>query len=304
LNEGKNFDSLLIEFGLPYNTIRRTNNPIVRLKNAITSFNAPMMNEAVKECNQKDLKNIIKGEVGKDSFYDILNRSVDGYMSFDYLNLLYDNGLCVHDILPLDYMGDLVKNFAHNMRSISRATNAFINMEGITDDEIKGFYNFKIERREDAKYIGYYLVIKMMIEKEKLTSHEYNEVFKRFFSYMVGLSKQLDVFEQITNLIKDKLDYGEKCDAIMHLAKYAVFFGSEGLKNFIYEKAKTSLVLKSFVDLFKSDYEKWVERQNKKKGEVMVEPATVAVTARNDGFIHHINYQEFIDNVLVENNPF
>ena len=304
LNEGKNFDSLLIEFGLPYNTIRRTNNPSVRLRNAISSFNTPMMKEAVKEFGLKTataIKSIIKNEIGKDSFYDILNRSVDGYMSFDYFDLLYDNGLKVHDILPLEYMADMVKNFAHNMKSVSRATNTFTNLEGITDEEINDFYNFKIGRREDAKYIGYYLAIKMMIEKENLSNHEYTELFKRFLSYMSGHNRQIEVFEQIVNLIKDKLDYSQKSEAIINLVKYTVYFGSEGLKNFIYEKAATNSVLKTIVDVFKADFEKFKERQEKQKVKASVgleEPAiTVTVNANAAGF----NYQAVFGDL---DNPF
>ena len=259
-----------------------------------------MMKEAIKECNSNSvIKSIIKNEIGKDSFYDILNRSVDGYMSFDYFDLLYDNGLTLHDILPLEYMADLVKNFAHNMRSVSRATNTFTNMEGITDEEIKDFYNFKIERREDVKYIGYYLAIKMMIEKEQLNSHEYNEVFKRFFSYMMGLTKQIEVFEQIVNLIKDKLDYSQKGDAISNLAKYTVYFGSEALKNFIYEKTIKNSTLKAYIDAFKSDFEKWKERQEKQKAKMtfsLEEPAVTVTVNTNAAGLRYTDIFADLDN--------
>jgi hypothetical protein len=299
LNEGKNFDSLLIEFGLPYNTIRRTNNPVVRLRSAISSFNTPMMLEAIKECDSKVLKTVLKNEIGKEGFYDILIRSIDGYMSFDYLNLLYDNGLTIHDIMPLDYMCDMIKNFAHNMKSISRATNTFTNMEGVTDEEVNDFYNFKIERREDAKYIGYYLAIKTIIENERLNSHETNELMKRFLSYMVGCGKQLDSFEQIVNLVKDKLDYSKKCDAMASLSKYTVYYGSEALKNFIYEKTITNSALKSFVDGHKVDFERWKERQNKQKAKVTIsieEP--VMVTATVNGNARGLDHFGFIDDNL------
>ena len=303
LNEGKNFDSMLIEFGLPYNTIRRTNNPIVRLRNAISSFNAPMMNEAIKECDSKVLKTIIRNEIGEDSFFDILNRSVEGYMSFDYLNLLYDNGMTLHEVIPLSYIADLINNFAHSMKSVSRATTAFANMEGITDEEIKAFYNFNIERREDAKYIGYYLVIKMIFEKEKFNNRECTEVFKRFLSYMGGHNKQIEVFEQIVNLIKDNLDYSQKCDAIINLSKYTVYFGSEGLKNFLYQKTKKYSVLKLCVDAFKEDFEKWRARQEKQKPKVTVslevpEIATVNINAGG------INYHDIFADLNDLDHPF
>jgi hypothetical protein len=259
-----------------------------------------MMKAALKECDSKVLKNIIKNEFGKESFYDILIQSINDYMSFDYLDLLYDNGMKVHDILPVDYMADLMKTFAHNMRMVSRATNTFSNMEGITDEEINDFYTFKIARREDTKYIGYYLAMKTMIEKEELTNHEYNVMMKRFIGYMYDSNKHFDVFEQIINLVKDKLDYNECCDAMHYLSKYTVYYGSEGLKNFMLEKGKTNSNFKKYIEAHTADLERWKERQNKQKSKVTVEiTEPVTVTVNTNPF----NYHEFINNLDLEH-PF
>ena len=290
LNEGKNFDSLLIEFGLPYNTIRRTNNPIVRLKNAIMSYNAPMMKEALKECKD-NLKGVLKGEVGQDAFYDIINRSIDGYMSFDYLNLLYGNGLTLHDIIPYGYIGDLIKNFAQNMRAISRATNNFINMEGVTDDEIKDFFNFKINRREDAKYIGYYVAIKTMLEKENLEGKYCNEVCKHFFSYMYGCNKQNEVYEQIVNLVKDKIDYSIKGDCLICLIKYSIYYGTDAIKDFIREKGKESSVVQSYIEPIQRDFDRMQERNKSKKQEVTFATTSVFTTATIDNSIFDLEFR-------------
>jgi hypothetical protein len=99
---------------------------------------------------------------------------------------------------------------------------------------------------------------------------------------MCGCNKQIDVFEQIVNLVKDKLDYNQKCDAMLYLAKYTVFYGSEALKSFIYEKASTYTNLKSQIDRFKAEFDRFQERKKKHKTNITVdltsfEPVTATV---------------------------
>ena len=262
LNEGKNFDSLLIEYNLPYNIIRRTNNSIVRLRNAIASYNTPMMHEALKECSTNDLLNVLRNEFGMDSLYDMTLRTIRSYMSYDYLNLLYDNGLKLKDVMDFGYISSMIKNFASDMRSISRATNNFTNMNGITNDEIDKFYNFNIERREDAKYIGYYLAIKKIIEHEPLETKHFSDLLVYITT---SLNRQVEVYEQIINLIKDKLDYNSKCDGINYLVKYAIFYGSQEIKEFILEKGKTHSNLQSYITRHSNDFKAFVSKESKKK---------------------------------------
>lgn len=268
LNEGKNFDSLLIEYGLPYNTIRRTNNHLIRLRNAITSFNTPMMEDCMKECSAKDLKQVIKNDIGSDAFYDITLRSIESHMSFDYLNLLYNNGIKLSEIMPYDYISDLIRHFASDMRNVSRATNNFVNMEGITDDEIKNFYELKIEKREDTKYIGFYLAIKKIIEKEKVNGMDANTMYSRFLNYMDGIGKQIDVFEQIFNLFKDDIDY-VNChnQVITYIARYTVFHGSQDVKYYLSKKAESSDFLRELIERYTREYERM---QGNKKHKVTI----------------------------------
>jgi len=260
LQNGKNFDSLLIEFGLPYNTIRRTNNPLVRLRNAITSFNTPLMEESMKDCTPSQLRSVIKNEIGQDSLFDLILRSVDNHMSFDYLNLIYNNGLRLRDVMAMEYVRDIIKNFAQNMRSISRASANFTTMSGVTDSEIKDFYDLKTERREDTKYIGYYIVIKTILEKEDVSGSACNDLCRNFLNYMCGLNKQVEVYEQLINLVKDKLDYKCKHESLQYLAKYAIFYGTDGLKEFVFEKAKGSDFLSKWIEIYKKEYERYKER--------------------------------------------
>ena len=256
LNEGKNFDSLLIEYGLPYNTIRRTNNPLVRLRNAITSFNTPMIEECMKECSPKDLKRVIREEIGSESFYDFTLRSIESHVSFDYLNLLYDNGLKLSDVMSANYVADIIKHLASDIRSISRGTDNFTTMQGVTNEEIADFYALKIERREDAKYIGFFLAIKKIIQGENTKGMDTNDMCRKFLSYMEGNGKTIDIYEQIVDLFKDSYDYATNCQASLNLARYTIFYGSQAFKDFMEKKGESNKWFKEQLERYKKEFEK------------------------------------------------
>ena len=263
LEDGANFDSLLIEFGLPYDTIRRTNNTVVRLKNALFSYNTPMIKECMKKCDGSTLKNLID-DICYEAYQDLIYRSIDDFLSFDYLNLIYDNGLTLADIMPIASIGELIKHLSQTLKSLSRATSNFTNMEGVTDTDIDDFYNLKTERYEDTKYIGNYLAIKMILENEtKLNGEQYNEICRKLSSYMTVAERQIDVFEQIISLVKDKFDYNHKGEFLNYLVRYAVFYGSAGLKTFIMEKANNSSAIKEYYNRYNAEFIKMAEKIKK-----------------------------------------
>ena len=275
LASGCDFNSLLIDFELPYNTIRRTNNPITRLRNGLSSYNMPMVRECMRECSTKDLKNLLSEEIGYDQVYDWIIRTVCNYVSFDYLDFLYDNGIKISDLMSVNYIGDLIRRFTSDIRAISRRTNNFTNMEGITEKEIEDFYAFKLNRREDIKYVGLYLAIKKIIENEKLSPREYNELIKVFMSDFCSQKRQIEVYEQIIDLVKDKLDYSAEDKTISSIARYAVFDASEPLKKFIEQKAENSKTLKKLLEHFHKEFEKENRLLKKKEGENVVLTSTI-----------------------------
>ena len=239
-NNGKNFDSLLIEYGLPYNTIRRTNNIVVRLRNALLSQNMPMAKSCLKECDEpsKLLLGTIKTEINADSYYDLLISSINNHMSFDYLDIIYNNGLKLSLFMPESYLADLLQNLCVYIKEIRRSTDSFKNMEGITDDEIKMFYSRAIPRREDAKYIGYYVAIKKILENEGITNVNCLPICGKALKTLTNFGRQAQVFEQIINLVIDKIDLSSNNDTVFALAKYVVFFGTDEIKEFFAKKAE------------------------------------------------------------------
>lgn len=260
LNNGQNFDSKLIEFGLPYNTIRRTNNINVRLRNAIASYNTPMIKECMKECNKDTLKRIIKDEFGSDGFYDMLMNTIRNHVSFDYLNLLYDNGLHISDIMSTNYIGDIIKQLSYDMTSVSRATNNFTHLEAVSDSDIESLFNRAIERREDAKYIGLFTAIKKILQMED----DYNALYRNCANYMANNNRKADVYEQILMLHIDKVNFNIKDDCLMSIAKFAVYYGSEELKSIVTKASENNEWFKNIYAKYEKEYNNYCKMSEKK----------------------------------------
>ena len=270
-----NFDSKLIEFGLPYNTIRRTNNIRVRLRNAISSYNTPMILDCMKNCDKTTLKRVLKEDFGSDSLFDMVMRTIRSYVSFDYLNLLYDNGMCLKDFMSYSYIGDMIKQFAYDIKTTSRATSKFTKLEKVTDDDIELFFNREVERREDAKYIGIFTAIKKILSNEKFDSaNRYNETIGRFVSFILGESKVGEIYEQILFLVLDHINFAHTSDCAMNIVKYAAYNGSEELRNFIKRLGEKDEYFGKAYNDYNAQYEKYAKLT--KKG-----PETITVTINN-----------------------
>lgn len=257
LGANQNFDTKLIEFGLPYNTIRRTNDPYVRLRNGIYSYNTPMIKACVAECGKDVIKKMIKHDIGIDTFYDMILRTVRHHMSFDYLNLIYDNELKLSEIISPSCVGDALKQFIHDMRNLSRATTMFKHIEGVSEENIKNFYDGNYGR-DDTKYIGFFVACKMIVEKEDgLTKKDYNNMFKRTLSYLSNDGKNTQLYDQLFDMLKDKLDYSSSDDSIYAIIKYAIYFGNEDAKKFIEDKTKEFSNTKKYYEAIKRDFERF-----------------------------------------------
>lgn len=153
-------DALLMSFNLPYNTIRRPLNPMKRLLNAFTSFDVKMVRQILKEENWNIghlLSKMNHGEV-----YGTIRESILTYMSFDYLDLIYENGIDLSDAMGQEELSTLGNNIYDNliMRGDHYSNNA------PSEQQIADFYNQTLRNTDEAWYVGDYLALRRLIEHE------------------------------------------------------------------------------------------------------------------------------------------
>jgi hypothetical protein len=190
------------------------------------------------------------------------------HVSFDYLNLVYDNGLDLSSILSINYIGDILKQLTHDMRNISRCTTMFNKLECVTEEHIKSFYENSYGR-DDTKFIGLFIAVKMIIVNEtNLEKGNYNSMFKRLLNFIANDGKESQLYNQLLFIIMDKLDYSKFDDGIYSLIKYAVYFGNDDIKNFVKGKASKFHKVKESYDELCKNYEKYLVLNGKKKENV------------------------------------
>jgi hypothetical protein len=81
-------------------------------------------------------------------------------------------------------------------------------------------------------------------------------MFKRTLSYLSNDGKNTQLYDQLFDMLKDKLDYSSSDDSIYAIIKYAIYFGNEDAKKFIEDKAKEFSNVKKYYEAIKRDFER------------------------------------------------
>ena len=154
------------------------------------------------------------------------------------------------------YMGDIIKQLAYDMTSISRATERFTKLEAVSDEDIEALFNRKIDRREDAKYVGLLTAIKKIIHTEDLNGDDCNHLYRNFAYFIANNGKKSAMYEQILMMGIKKIKF-QKDDCTYYVLKYAAYYGSDELKAFVENAIKDNDYLKRIYSDYKAEYEKY-----------------------------------------------
>jgi hypothetical protein len=245
-----NFDSKLIEFGVPYDIIRRTDDISKKIKNAFFSFNINMIKDCIKK-NKNCLHKAMTEYFDQDSMYHIIYQSIIDLLSFDYLNIIYDNGHYLNNYLDSNYIGEILKSSFNNLKAASRQLYRNTVMEKPSEERIKAFYDEALKNRNDVMYVGNYLIIKEIITHENEKNTDFNRIYCKILNniYNYGLTGPL--IKEFMYLILDKLNMSEKRESTTYIVSYFARFGDDEMQDTIKGLAEKhswiSLVYESFV---------------------------------------------------------
>jgi hypothetical protein len=227
-----NFDAKLIEFGVPYDIIRRTDDNVRKFKNAFSNFNTPI----IKDCLEKDKKVmeiVLNNYIDNDHLYHLIRVSVNDYLSFDYLDIFYDNGYILSQFLDEGYVSELFKMVFNTMKNYGRRVFENNNFKKPSEEDIEAFYNRSIADRNFTVYVGNYILMKMLLEKEvsnEKTTVEYSRHYGRVITNIFSSSLVGDAIKEILLAMINRLDFNQRNDATTHFIRYSVMYGDEELK--------------------------------------------------------------------------
>lgn len=262
------FDSKLSEFGLPYDIIRRSDDKVMRYRKAFTNLNIKTIKDEIRK-EPSILQDILE-EVDQDTIYDTVRLSLAEYSSFDYLNLIYDNGYHFCNFMSSSYCGDLLNTAFKLLRGCIRGIHATLDKP--SEELIEQFYNNTIENREEASYVGNYLLFKTILDKEvKDGSINYQDLYYRVLMNIFSNAHKGSCVDEFLLTAHKRINFNVKNDCIKKFIECCVIYGGDELQKIASEVAETN-------DYTRKIYTKAVEYRNRiKKANENV--ATVAANA-------------------------
>ena len=226
-----NFDSKLSQYGLPYNTIRRSDNICVRIDGAFMSFNIPELKKLLGRVRKETLHVAIHDYIGAETFVNHISSSITDSMSFDMLDVFYDNGIKLSTITDSTLVNVLLKSVTGCMVNHGRIGSHDGKYNTPTESDIERFFNNDCDTIDEAFYIGCYLAIKKIIKNEAGCKKP-NNLYKRMTNIILMARRPGEVFEELLMEIAGQLDFSEQHDTINSWVSYARIHGSEKMKEY------------------------------------------------------------------------
>lgn len=179
------FDEKLIEYKLPYDIIRRKSNKMEQFVNSFINFNIPN----IKLILSKDKTFLVKSKdyITPYQYMNVLTSSLIGYVSFDYFDIIYDNGYTINDICGSKPLRNIIKSLVSKLISKLVSINGIelydcssLDIKTPSKEDIDNFFNRNLKTKNEAEYVGYYLMLKKIILNEDFSKNEWSTFGETF----------------------------------------------------------------------------------------------------------------------------
>ena len=249
------FNTKLVQYHLPYDIIRRSDNKYDKIKNSFISFNVPMLNESITD--NGTLIETLQDYVGEDVACDLITSSIVDNMSFDYLDLFYSRGLTINRVMGIGMTSNLIINvfnsFLTHFKTYHRNNTCY---DKPTDDEIEAFYNKNLDSYEKSMYIGCYLALFKIIEKEGENCENPNYIFRKITNSIYSLRNTGEIFDSIMEKVAQYLDFKRRVDTTSSWIFYAFKSKNEKLNAMLKELAEKYDAVKVSISTLESQSKK------------------------------------------------
>ena len=159
------FNMKLAEYGLPYDIIRRPNDIVKRAREAFTSFNSKVLKELIKE-DDNCFYNALHNNFCTEELCSYITDSITEYLSFDYLDMIYDGKHTLSDYLNNDGIGVVLGTLTNFLIRIGRNLYTGNTLEKPSEKDIENFYAQTLGSRSEVQYVGTYIALVKIINEE------------------------------------------------------------------------------------------------------------------------------------------
>lgn len=222
LSKSVTFETKLIEYSLPYDIIRRSSNAKLQLRDAIMTFNTPMFKESVKSFGKNKRNNILQiihEDIGSENFHNILRRTVIDFMSFDYIDILYENGISISDAIGHKYLSDFLAFLCSTIWTYGRFVESNFGLP--KKEEIDSFLRKEIGVREYAIYLGCYILFEKILKQETKGRTTCNVMLQGVVQTISMKAFKGEIFDRIMLEIGEKVNLNDK-----NIAKFFINYAS------------------------------------------------------------------------------
>ncbi len=230
------FNDKLNEYGLPYNTIRRTINHERELVNAFSSYSMPILQHQAEQ-DYKLFFNIITSKFDKDSLFSILYQTTIEFLSFDYLNLIYNHGAKIVHFLGPSYTSDLVREIYLHLSIVGNRLYNGKNYPLPTKEQIDNFYDNKLQTHDETIYVGLYIMLKRIIINETIKDVNYNKMYTRLLRELITSEAHGTMIDDLAKALIPRLNFSSATTITMGFVKHCLKYGSNDVKKNIAEIA-------------------------------------------------------------------
>ena len=186
-------DDMLVEYGLPYETLCRVYKEETILKNKLLSFDLNKINEIIS--NKELFIKLLSNEEVNENFRSIIYSSLDCGKSFDLIDLIINNGYKFSELFNSYQASEFVKHSLYEVGNYD-LSRCVIPNEEVFDKLI----NHKIKRNLISPYFYMFVAIKIMD----------NEVNRDFFMNIASSFCDYSMPPMMLNIIAEKIT--DKCD--------------------------------------------------------------------------------------------
>lgn len=209
----QSFDSKLDEYGLPYDIICRRNDVVQRFYNAFSELEIGILRKLITD---KDVIFSLKKKEKVNFIKEYIKTVMFHYKSFDYMDLFYDNGILISEVIGDKSTGDIALEIVNNMLyQHNENTNYYVPSE----NDINDLFNGRIGDRCRAIYIANFIMFMKLIDNEN--SHT---ILHRILSGLYEKGFKCDLFDLAITRILSKINPNNKANTelIKMMLSYAI----------------------------------------------------------------------------------
>ena len=176
-----------------------------RFVDSFLNFNIPNM----KLLLSKDKTLLVKSKdhITYHQYVSVLSTSLIEYVSFDYLDIIYDNGYTINDTCGSTPLRNILKILVSKLMSRLISINGRdlydsnpLDFKTPSKEDIDNFFSRKLKTKDEAEYIGYYLMLKKIMLNEDFSKNlwtTFGDTFNLVRNYSIDGEIIVELFTKI-----------------------------------------------------------------------------------------------------------